>query len=159
MLLITQNYIKVGKLQSAGTILKKLLNDGIKHSDLFYLLGELNRKTYHREQAKEYYRIGLRFEKFNIQIYLGYGIVLMEERNYKQALINFKQYLSASDSNYNADALYYSSVCHFNLNCIDQSLLSIEHALKQSWTKLYFNWKLKLIKMIDNQQPYASKIR
>lgn len=148
MLLISQDYIKCGKLHIAAEILKKLLDDGIKHSDLFYLLGELNRKSYHKEQAKQYYQIGLRFENFNTLIYLGNGIVLMEEKNYRQALSNFNLYISTSGNNYNPDALYYTSVCQFNLNDMQSSLIYIDQALKHSWTKLYFKWKNKIMKKI-----------
>ena len=81
--------------KKAYEILKLPIIQGIKHSDLYYLFGEVNRilKLYENLNIEKYFLEALLFEHHSPYVFYSLGLLYQEINNYKESVSMFKHFL------------------------------------------------------------------
>jgi Tfp pilus assembly protein PilF len=87
----------------AYEILKLAISQGLYHSDIFYLYGEICRIIKKPEESENYLLESLKFQQHSPYVFYSLGLLYQEIEEYKYAICFFKHFLLEINS---AEAFY-----------------------------------------------------
>ena len=105
--------IKKQKFAQAYNLLKKLVLNGIKHSDLFYLFGEVNRIFKNYQTSEDFLLLALNFELHSPYVFYSLGLLYQEIEQFKFSNVFFKLFNRLLN---NADLHYQMAKNYLELN-------------------------------------------
>ena len=91
-------------------MLKKTISTGVKHSDLFYLYGEVNRLIKQYKTAEDYLLKALKFELHSPYVFYSLGILYQELKEYQNSNKFFKLFyrlMNSDDLHFQIGINYY----------------------------------------------------
>lgn len=89
----SKNNMKKLNYKKAFEILKLPIIQGVKHSDIFYLFGEVNRILKQYENSEKYLLEALMFEMHSPYVFYSLGLLYQEINNYKESVKMFKHFI------------------------------------------------------------------
>ena len=110
ILLESRDLIKKLKIKQAYILLKKTISTGIKHSDLFYLYGEVNRLIKQYKTSEDYLLKAVKFELHSPYAFYSLGILYQELKEYQNSNKFFNLFYRLMD---NADLHLQMAINYF----------------------------------------------
>ena len=110
ILLESRDLIKKLRIKQAYILLKKTISTGVKHSDLFYLYGEVNRLIKQYKTAEDYLLKALKFELHSPYVFYSLGILYQELKEYQNSNKFFKLFyrlMNSDDLHFQMGINYY----------------------------------------------------
>jgi len=98
-----KKHMKKLNYKKAYEVLKLLIVQGVKHSDIYYLFGEVNRIMKVYDDGEKYLLEALLFEKHSPYVFYSLGLLYQEINNYEESVSMFKHFLQILET---ADAYY-----------------------------------------------------
>jgi len=130
----TKRHMKKLNYKKAYEMLKLPIIQGVRHSDIYYLFGEVNRIMKVYDDGEKYLLEALLFEKHSPYVFYSLGLLYQEINNFKESVSMFKhfmQILETSDAyfqmsksysglkKYLKAATHITKAINLNPNCYD----------------------------------------
>jgi hypothetical protein len=93
LILETKTHMKKLNFKKAYEILLLPISQGMYHSDIFYLYGEVNRILKRLEESEKYLIECLKFEQHSPFVFYSLGLLYQELLNFKYSIWFFKHFV------------------------------------------------------------------
>jgi tetratricopeptide (TPR) repeat protein len=93
LILIATTHIKKNQYPKAYEMLKLPIQQGVNHSDIFYLYGDVCRILKKPEEAEKFLLECLRFEYHSPFVFYSLGILYLELEQFPYSISLFKHFL------------------------------------------------------------------
>jgi tetratricopeptide (TPR) repeat protein len=129
LLLDAKSLMKKLNFTKAYEVLKLPISQGLKHSDIYYLFGEVCRVLKKLEESEQYLLECIKYEQHSPFVFYSLGLLYEEQIDYKKSIWFFKHFVDVLET---ADAHYHLSKNYLNLNKNLKAAIHITKAIEKN---------------------------
>lgn len=142
--------MKKGKFKDAYEMLSLPISHGIRHADIFYLIGESARiiKKYH--ESEQYFLQALKFQIYSPYVLFSLGLLYLEQNEYNTSEKMFENFLKIRKPT--SEAYFYLSQANYGNSKNLEALVNISKAIEINDKEEYRSFRSELYSLIGYRQ-------